>query len=148
MKNFRMKIKLRLIGSIIALIISVFWVFMIVQPEYFDGTEYSASGLLIPILYLGILSPIYIIKNIRLLKIKDEMRATFIEEEDERSILIRSKSFAGSFNICLKVLANMILLLSITSISERKTISLTLLIILLYTALVRFVVNRYYERKY
>ncbi|MDF2557985.1 MAG: hypothetical protein K0R71_1813 [Bacillales bacterium] len=147
MKSFRLKVKLRLIGSILSFLIGVFFSFLVSHPELLEQINfYNSDALLGPTFYILIFSVIYIFKNYRLLESKDELRETFIKENDERSILIHSKALSSTYNVSLYILGPFFILLGRKG--DHKIIANTLFIMALYGFLVRFAVNKYFTKKY
>ncbi len=142
MEDFRKKLKRRsnLIRSFMSLIL-----LLIVALNYFvPHNEGFQIGFTLGLaLAAEILAAMYLAKCERAIKNEDVMKALYIEENDERSIYIKSQIGGLGLNV---VIVSLIIATVVTGFFN-EIVFFSLLATLLFSSLVKFSLKLYYKKK-
>ena len=92
----------------------------------------------------GVLGVVYYIKVLMALKNEDKLRALYIKEHDERTLMIESKSFSLGFGITLYALV----LGTMVAAFFNTVVALTLFCVIAFMAFLKLGLRLWYSKKY
>jgi hypothetical protein len=145
MNKFRQTVKFRVIRSILSAVgaIAVFVIIYSVtggMGQVDDFVQGFNSGVFSAVVGLSILS---IISNCLTLRNEEKLKKLYIDENDERKLLIEQKSSAGAFSIIIYCL----LLADIVAGFFNQTVFFTLLASIVFMLITRICIVLYYKHQ-
>lgn len=151
MKNFRITIKKRLILFSVFLLLALILIlvaFLVSNNIQFDGNDHEA-GFMLGFSSGGLCAFVavmlfFIIRYRSVLKSEDKLKQLYIQETDERAIMIRNKVGGMGYWVSIGI----IVVAAIIASFYNATVALTLVATLLVMCLLGLFLKIYYRYKY
>ena len=145
MDKFKGKVKARAVSSIIIFIVLISsYLILFLNQDRISSMPSRIMSFNSGVLFsIGILLLIDIFKKLRVVKSEKGLKELYIEENDERIILIMQKTGAIGINICILGFGFATMIAGFFN----ETVFFTLLATTLFTALVKGIFKMYYYKK-